>query len=164
MGIRRATTDDCDAAGRLLYDFNREYDDPAPPPAQIAARLRALLAGGDTVVLLAEDPPVGVAVLRLREAIWSTAKECYLAELYVVPEQRGRGLGRFLLKATMHVARQEGADYIDLTTGEDDTAARALYERLGFSNREGKPDRAMQLYYERELEPSGRARATSRSR
>jgi ribosomal protein S18 acetylase RimI-like enzyme len=40
---------------------------------------------------------------------------------------------------------------MDLGTAEDDVAARALYESLGFSNREDKPDGPVNYYYEREL-------------
>jgi hypothetical protein len=64
-----------DAAGRLLHDFNREFAEPTPPARVVASRLGELVAGGDTVVLLAGEDPVGVAVLRLRGAIWSGALE-----------------------------------------------------------------------------------------
>ena len=40
---------------------------------------------------------------------------------------------------------------MDLGTGEDDVAARGLYESLGFSNREREPDGPTALFYEREL-------------
>lgn len=40
---------------------------------------------------------------------------------------------------------------MDLGTSEDDTAARCLYESLGFSNRDGKPDGPVSYYYERAL-------------
>ena len=83
--------------------------------------------------------------------IWSEALECYLAELYVVPAMRGRGLGRALMNAAMQFARERGADYMDLGTAETDLAARSLYESLGFSNREGKADGPLNYYYEREL-------------
>lgn len=66
------------------------------------------------------DP--GVAWLGVRP------DECYLAELYVVPERRGQGIGRALMEASMNVAREQGAAYMDLGTSEDDVAARALYE------------------------------------
>ena len=150
--VRRATADDARDIGRLLHDFNTEYDDPTPGPERLAQRITTLMAGGDTEVLLAGAGPDGLAVLRFREAIWSEALECYLAELYVVPARRGRGLGRALMNAAMEVARETGADYMDLGTSEADVAARALYESLGFSNREGKPDGPINYYYERELE------------
>jgi ribosomal protein S18 acetylase RimI-like enzyme len=149
--VRRATADDAEAVGRLLDDFNREFDEPTPGPEALAERVRELLAGGDTVVLVGGAGPDGLAVLRFRLSIWTEGLECYLAELYVVPELRAQGLGRALMEEAMEVARGEGADYMDLGTSEDDTAARALYESLGFSNREGKPDGPLNYYYEREL-------------
>jgi ribosomal protein S18 acetylase RimI-like enzyme len=148
--VREAHAADADAIGRLLHDFNTEYDDPSPGPEKVADRIRELIAA-DTKVLLAGAGPDGLAVLRFRPSIWTEHLECYLAELYVVPDRRGQGLGRALMNAAIELARAEGADYMELNTGEDDVAARALYESLGFSNREGKADGSVQYYYEREL-------------
>ena len=152
-GIRvwRAGPDDAAAAGHLLHDFNVEYDDVTPGPEALAARIIQLIDGGDTIVLLAGEGPDGVAVLRFRPALWTAALECYLAELYVVPPLRGRGIGTALMDAAMLAARDEGADRMDLGTSESDVAARRLYERLGFSNREGGTDGAVMFVYEREL-------------
>jgi ribosomal protein S18 acetylase RimI-like enzyme len=149
MPVRRAQPEDADAVARLLYDFNTEYDEPTPEPPQLAIRVRELM-DRDTIVLVAGDGPDGLAVLRLRPAIWSAGNECYLAELYVVPDRRGQGLGRALMEAAIDTARAEGADWMDLGTSEDDVAARALYERMGFTNREG-PDGPIMYVYEREL-------------
>jgi ribosomal protein S18 acetylase RimI-like enzyme len=149
--VRRAGPEDAEAVGRLLHDFNTEYEDVTPGPEKIAARLRELLAGGDTVVLVAGEGPDGLAVLRFRPSLWVAALECYLAELYVVPEKRGRGIGRALMNEVFDAARGEGATHIELNTSDDDVAARALYESLGFTNREGKPDGPVMYYYERAL-------------
>lgn len=152
--VRRALPVDSDTVGRLLDSFNREYDEPTPGPAALSRRMTELLSGGDTIVLLAEHPPetpVGLAVLRFRPSIWIEKLECYLAELYVVPELRGRGIGRTLMTAAMAAAREQGAGYMDLSTGEQDTVARALYESLGFSRSEGRPDGPVNYYYERDL-------------
>jgi ribosomal protein S18 acetylase RimI-like enzyme len=149
--VRRAELADADAVGRLLHDFNTEYDDITPGPDALAERIRELIASGETIVLLAGGGPEGLAVLRFRPALWTSGLECYLAELYVVPNRRGQGLGRALMKTAMAVAREEGADSMDLGTGDDDVAARALYESLGFSNREGKPDGPVNYFYERDL-------------
>jgi len=149
--VRRAERADVEEVGRLLHDFNSEFDEPTPGPAALAERTRQLLDAGDTVVLLAGDGPDGLAVLRLRLGIWTDGLECYLAELYVVPDRRGRGLGRALMEAAMDAARAEGATYMELGTAEDDVAARALYESLGFDNHGGRPDGPLNLFYEREL-------------
>jgi ribosomal protein S18 acetylase RimI-like enzyme len=149
--IRSADVADAGAIGQLLHDFNSEFGEPTPGPGALADRVRQLLDGGDTKVVLGGSGPDGLAVLRFRPAIWSDALECYLAELYVAPARRGQGLGRALMEAAIEAARAQGATYMDLGTSEDDVAARALYESLGFSNREGRPDGPVNLFYEREL-------------
>jgi ribosomal protein S18 acetylase RimI-like enzyme len=151
LSVRRATVADAEPIGRLLHDFNSEFHEPTPGPRALAERFRELLAGDETMVLLGGDGPQGLAVLRFRPGIWTRALECYLAELYVVPERRGHGLGRALMEAAIELARRNGADHMDLGTSEDDVAARALYQSLGFSNREGKPDGPINYFYEREL-------------
>ena len=149
--VRRAEAADAEAVAKLLHDFNSEFDEPTPGPRALAERVRLLLSEGRTAILLGGAGPHGVAVLRFRPAIFTEALESYLAELYVVPDRRGQGLGRALLEAAIDLARAEGADHMDLGTSEDDVVARALYERLGFSNREGRPDGPINYFYEREF-------------
>jgi ribosomal protein S18 acetylase RimI-like enzyme len=149
--VRRAQPTDAPVIGRLLHDFNSEYDDFTPGPDRVAERIHELLEAGQILVLLADDPPAGLALLRFRPSLWTPTLDCYLEELYVVPGRRGQGIGRALMEAAMEAARQEGAGYMDLGTAEADTAARGLYESLGFSNREGKPDGPLNYFYEREL-------------
>jgi ribosomal protein S18 acetylase RimI-like enzyme len=141
------------AAARLLHDFNTEYDEPAPPPAELATRLRELVAADDVLALLARDDtgePVGVAVMRLQPSVWSRASEAYLAELYVVPPRRGHGYGRALITESLRLARDRGADYAFLVTSEDDVLAQRLYEAAGFRRTEGDAGPLM-LAYEADL-------------
>jgi ribosomal protein S18 acetylase RimI-like enzyme len=149
--VRVAGDSDLVAAGRLLHDFNLEFSEPTPPPEVLTDRLRELIANGDTVVLLAGEDPIGIAVLRLRGAIWSAALECYLAELYVVPEQRRQGVGRALMQAAISTLRARGAETMDIGVDEPDLPARRLYESLGFTNHAGGPDGPLMYVYERDL-------------
>jgi ribosomal protein S18 acetylase RimI-like enzyme len=151
LEVRPAGGSDAEAIGRLLHDFNTEYEERTPGHEAIAHRVRNLLAGEDFVVLLAGRGPDGLAVLRFRPSIYSEALECYLAELYVAPARRGRGLGLALMEAAIDLARRRGCDFMDLGTSEDDVAARGLYERLGFTNREGGPGGPVMYVYERDL-------------
>ncbi|MDQ6779522.1 MAG: GNAT family N-acetyltransferase [Actinomycetota bacterium] len=150
--VRQADSADAEDIGQLLHDFNTEFDEPSPGPGALAERVRDLLADDEiTVLLTTDEPPQGLAVLRFRPAIWSQAFECYVAELYVRPDRRGHGLGRALMQAAIELARDRGADQMELGTGEDDAVARALYEGLGFSNRGGRADGPVNYLYEREL-------------
>ena len=149
--VRRADSDDAPVVAQLLHDFNREFAEPTPPVEELADRITQLLHGGDTVVLLAGDGPDGLAVLRLRPAIWSSGLECYLGELYVTPARRRHGLGRALMHAAIQEARDRGAHTMDIGVDEPDLAARHLYESLGFTNRAGGADGPLMYVYERDL-------------
>lgn len=149
--MRQAAAADAVAVGRMLHDFNREFDEPTPPAEAIAARLVELMAGDEMVVLVAGEGPDGLAVLRFRPSLWSRGVECYVAELYVRPDLRGNGLGRALMETAIELAREKGTGYMDLGTSEDDVAARGLYESLGFVNRERGGEGPVMYVYEREL-------------
>jgi GNAT superfamily N-acetyltransferase len=152
--VRRANIVDARAIARLLHDFNREFDEPTPAVQTLEQRIGHLLQGADTVVLLVGDGPEGLAVLRFRDAIWSSGLECYLAELYVIPARRGKGLGRALMEAALQEARDRGADSMEIGVDEPDHVARHLYESLGFANRSGGEDGPLMYLYERDLRPS----------
>jgi ribosomal protein S18 acetylase RimI-like enzyme len=149
--VRQATAEDAAEIARLLHDFNREYSEPTPEVATLTDTVRRLLEDSEIVVMLAGAGPDGLSLFRFRPALWAEGPETYLQELYVVPHLRGRGIGRRLLEETIEFARAAGAAGIDLNTGETDTAARNLYESMGFTNREGAPDGPPMLFYEREL-------------
>ena len=149
--IRRAGVADATAIAGLLHVFNTEYEDFTPGVPALAERLGELLAEGAVSVLLAGDPPLGFALFRTRPSLWSKAEDAYLEELYVVPGQRGKGIGGALFDATLEAAREAGADHFELTTGEDDTAAIKLYESRKLTNREGGPNGPSMLYYELDL-------------
>src|SRR5262249_24145823 len=148
---RRADASNAAAAAQLLHDFNTEYEDFTPGVSALTERLGELLADGAITVLLAGTPPAGFALFRLRPPLSAKTSDAYLEELYVVPERRGEGIGGALLDAALETAHEMGADHFELTTGEDDRAAIALYESRKLTNREGAPDGPRMLYYELDL-------------
>jgi GNAT superfamily N-acetyltransferase len=144
--------EDFETAARLLVAFNTEYDDPAPEPGWWATHLARLSAEGTARVVLVGRPGDGVGVVRLRTSTYSEDLEAYLAELYVAPPLRGRGLGTVLLQAIIDDAKAQGATYMDLTTTEDDVSARAIYGKFGFDRNEGRgAEGALSFYYEKDL-------------
>lgn len=134
----------------LLDDFNREFDTPTPGVDVLTGRLRHLLVGNDVVVLLIGQPAVGVAVVSFRLNVWYAGPVALLDELYVRPDLRGRRLGHALLEAACDLARQRGADVLEINVDGEDTDARRFYEAHGFTNTEPGATEPMFFYY-REL-------------
>ena len=151
LDIRSVTGEELDLIGRLLHDLNLEVEDETPTAQVLAARVAELLGGGDTEIVLAADPPGGIAVVRLRKAIWTPQLEASLVELYVVPDRRGGRLERELVEAAMDAARDHGADFIELTVGSSDVRAREIYEDLGFDNHDVASEDGLALHYSRPL-------------
>ena len=149
--VRRATPGDAPQVARLLEDFQAEFHEPSPGIEMLEERYEELIRSKEMIVLLVGEGPDGFAQLRFRPWVYSAGLHSYLEELYVVPDLRGNGLGRVLLEAALETARGEGAEQMELGTSESDVAARALYESVGFINREGGPDGPVMFFYEREL-------------
>jgi ribosomal protein S18 acetylase RimI-like enzyme len=59
------------------------------------------------------------------------AAMAYLHELEVVEKHQRQGIGRDLLSAFMAGASRRGASKMFLSTGKENTGARALYARMG---------------------------------
>jgi GNAT superfamily N-acetyltransferase len=145
--VRVATVADAAAVAGLLDAFNREFNTPTPGPEVLATRLRRLLAGTDVIALLAGDPAVAAAVLTLRPNVWYEGPVTLLDELYVAPNQRGRGIGSALLGAAEAITRQRGGRLLEITVDGADTGARRFYERHGYVTTGLGQDQPSLYYY-----------------
>lgn len=141
---------DADVVAELLDRFNREYDTPSPGPAVLAARLTELLAGGRVTAVLVGEPAIGIALLTFRPNVWFDGPVALLDELYVVPEERRRGIGTALLKAAEKLCRQRRSRLLEINVDGEDIDARRFYERHGYINHEPGQTQP-QLYYHRDL-------------
>jgi ribosomal-protein-alanine N-acetyltransferase len=90
--------------------------------------LESAPAGAQRIVLIAEsvDESVGFGVLGL------SAEEAEIESLAVSTSWRRRGIARQLCKDLLAWAHARGARRVSLEVRVSNTAARALYESLGF--------------------------------
>jgi GNAT superfamily N-acetyltransferase len=135
----------------MLHDFNEEFGDPTPGPAVLEPRVQGFIEDGRMTYLLGGEGPDGVAQVSFKASVWADEPVGYLEELYVVPERRGQGIGRALMEAVLELAREHGAAGMEVVTGEYDSAARALYESVGFANEIEGDAKSRALFYELEF-------------
>ena len=146
--VRRATTAEAEVLGRLLWDFNTEFETETDGADVLAARFARILGLDGIVAVLAEDDgeAVGFALVSLRPAIWFDGPVSQLEELYVVPALRSRGIGTQVLDLCRRLARELGSPEMHIGVDEVDLDARRFYERHGFLTIEAGVDHRM-LYY-----------------
>lgn len=132
------TADLADAAGLLamMAPFNRS-EGIAWRPRRVALALRRLLRDARLgAVIVAEERTTGALtgyiVATLNYDLEFAGPDAFVTELFVTPENRGRGLGRRLLAAMTTRMRAVGAGALHLLVRPENQSARRLYERAGF--------------------------------
>lgn len=150
--ISVASVAHADVVGRLLHEFNTEFETPGPTAAQFGTRFSALLARDDVLVVLSGDAAgaTGFAYLTLRPTPYYDGSLAQLEELYVRPGLRSQGIGTALLDTAIQLIRDRGGEEVHINVDEIDTDTRRFYERHGFVNIEPGKDHRM-LCYLREL-------------
>lgn len=119
----------------LLVDYCVFYE-TAPPPDQLAALSRALVADPEHegVQLIARDDAgqaIGFATIYWS---WSTTRAFRLAvmnDLFVSESARGGGVGRALIDACAERARARGCGALEWQTAPDNETAQRLYDTTG---------------------------------
>jgi GNAT superfamily N-acetyltransferase len=83
--------------------------------------------------LLAEEDgdPVGFALFFHNFSTFLAQPGIYLEDLFVLPEQRGRGAGRALLKELARLAVERGCGRLEWSVLDWNREAIGFYERLG---------------------------------
>ena len=132
--IRPATAADSDDIIRLVIGL-AEFERLPPPDAAARARLLRDAFGPQPrfEILLADvdGRPAGYAFFFETYSTFLARPTLYLEDLFVLPEQRGRGLGYALFQACAREALRRECGRMDWAVLEWNTGAIQFYERLG---------------------------------
>ena len=61
---------------------------------------------------------------------WAVTERCYLEDLFVAEDARGKGAARALIDAVKQAAKAHGSDQVFWVTQESNYRARTLYDRV----------------------------------
>ena len=114
---------------RAYLDFYKQALDDEITDLTFA---RALESGENLNLLVAksEGRIVGFATYVLHRSSWAREWYCYLEDLFVAENQRGRGVARALIAAVAEAGKAKGAERLYWVTDEANKTAQALYEKL----------------------------------
>ena len=131
VNVRRAVEDDRET----LYALWDEWvERESPVPSWVEGAREGTRAGIDTAVssgsaVIAEERGV---ILGFACGVMQGSRIGDLAELYVRPNGRRRGIARELVRAVAAALSERGAAFVTGGVGLDNAAARCFYENAGF--------------------------------
>jgi len=82
------------------------------------------------VVAEREGQIVGLAHYLFHRSTTQIQPVCYLQDLFTVPSERGRGIGRSLIEAVCEQAQAAGSKRVYWQTHESNAAGRILYDKV----------------------------------
>ncbi|MCL2386638.1 MAG: GNAT family N-acetyltransferase [Defluviitaleaceae bacterium] len=126
--IRLAQVSDAPKLKRLTHIFN-EGDSNT-----IEGISESLASNTMEIVCVANDKEklVGFCCGQIQASMCYQYSYAVITELYVTDECRRQGIGRRLLIATESEFNKRGVTHFHIATGDDNTAALALYQSCGY--------------------------------
>jgi ribosomal protein S18 acetylase RimI-like enzyme len=146
-GIHIETLADQDDAGvrallvDLALDEQERYDHPRQSRQQIEQGmppLRGSFVGENRLFVARSEAGEALGVCWCVLFDPGTGLEGEVAELYVEPRARGRGIAGMLLREAMELFRSRHVTFVCVWTRDDNPAAMAAYRRAGFGETEQK--------------------------
>jgi GNAT superfamily N-acetyltransferase len=73
---------------------------------------------------------IGFTHCLFRPSTWTETDYCYLEDLFVDPNIRGKGVGRALMNRVIELAKEKNSKRVYWTTQEFNKTARVLYDSI----------------------------------
>jgi ribosomal protein S18 acetylase RimI-like enzyme len=113
--------------------FLSSYEHEAAQPDEVTAERLRKHDRESTGVLGAFEAGVLVGTVGMwRETLRKAVHRANIGAVYVRPEARNRGVGRLLVDSAVERLRLAGVEQVHLWVSTTSTAARRLYEKVGF--------------------------------
>ncbi len=134
LSIRPLRAED-EALWRGLWGGYLAYYKADLPDAVYTTTFARLLSGkrGEPhgLIAFAEGRAVGLTHYLYQRSCWKIDEDCYLQDLFTVPDARGKGVARALIHAAYAAADAAGNPGVYWLTQEFNYAGRMLYDRVG---------------------------------
>jgi ribosomal protein S18 acetylase RimI-like enzyme len=118
-----------------LPDDERRSLDRATWEKEFRRKLMPYVEGGRTEAWIAEDPAgmfLGYLLLGEGGGFLTSEPHGFVFDVWVAPEHRGKGVGKFLMSWAVDWGRSKGYRKIKLEVADSNARARHIYEELGF--------------------------------
>jgi len=137
--IRQARPDDLETLlefEQAMIESERPFDPTIKRGPTSYYDIPELIESPDVELVVSEidGQLIGCGYARVKKAklYYEHTRYSYLGFMYIVPEQRGRGINKRILEALFDWSRDRGVNEIRLEVFTKNTAAIRAYEKAGF--------------------------------
>lgn len=153
--IRKATNNDIPAIAELYREQFREMSKMIPDfikeGDQSIEFLEKTISNEDSDILVYENDSsvVGFILLQAKQRpafqFIVSGKHCYIMDLIVTENKRGKGFGTALMNSAKNWAKEQNCSIISLDVLSNNTKAIVLYEKLGYM------PKSQEMYYKLDM-------------
>jgi GNAT superfamily N-acetyltransferase len=132
--VREARESDLDRIQQLIIDlakYERAAHEVKTTIEQLRVALFAAQPAAYALVAEKDNQVVGFALYFRNFSTWEGVHGIYLEDLYVMPENRGSGLGKALLMSVAHLAVERGYARLEWAVLDWNQPAIDFYRSLG---------------------------------
>jgi GNAT superfamily N-acetyltransferase len=134
LEIRSATSDDAAtilAFIRGLAEYEKMPDAVEVTEATLASQLRSASPPFECLIAKDGERAVGFALLFHTYSTWRGRQGLWLEDLFVLPDERRRGVGKRLLDRVVSLAKERGCGRVEWSVLDWNQPAIAFYRSYG---------------------------------
>jgi len=134
LEIKKATREDSEIIYNFIYqlaEYEKLTNDVSTTPDSLKETLFAPNSNVETVIAYMDKKPVAFALYFYNYSTFKGKRGLYLEDIFVVPEMRGNGIGRQLLKRLAQIAKENECARFEWSVLDWNKPAIDFYKSLG---------------------------------
>jgi len=134
LEIKKATREDSEIIYNFIYqlaEYEKLTNDVTATPDSLKETLFAPNANVEAVIGYMDKKPVAFALYFYNYSTFKGKRGLYLEDIFVIPEMRGNGIGRQLLKRLAQIAKENECARLEWSVLDWNKPAIDFYKSLG---------------------------------
>jgi GNAT superfamily N-acetyltransferase len=132
--IKKATTEDTEIIYNFIYklaEYEKLTDEVTTSPEMLKKSLFGPDANAETIIGYFNEKPVAFALYFFNFSTFKGKRGLYLEDVFVLPEMRGKGFGKEMLKKLAQIAKENDCARFEWSVLDWNKPAINFYKSIG---------------------------------
>ena len=132
--IKKATTEDTEIIYNFIYklaEYEKLTDEVTTSPEMLKKSLFGPDANAETIIGYFNEKPVAFALYFFNFSTFKGKRGLYLEDVFVLPEMRGKGFGKEMLKKLAQIAKENDCARFEWSVLDWNKPAINFYKGIG---------------------------------